>query len=323
MTSAQPAPPAPPPLPPGLIVELVTPLDPAGGLDGKGLARLTARVLPVADGLLAGGPGSGEALELPLALRRELFSRLLPLVDGRVPLFFGVTGPSWEATRELAGALAADLKAAAYHGPVLLVDLPLWYHSNRGLPQAIGRLLAEVGLPLLLLNLPEVIGRQAPLYKHRNLRTHVFKKLVAHPGVVGLVYQGEMRRFLNYHAAAAGRPGFAFYEADECNFLTRPGAWGVVAAGAQLLPQSWRQVARACLHPEEMADDREHRLMLWGLSRQLLELARLYRQAPVALLKAALQAQGVIGSARLAPGTPEASETLSAGLMELVSAIVH
>ncbi len=309
--------------PSGLIIELVTPLDQAGGLDGESLARLVVRVLPAADGLLAGGPGLGEALDLPLATRRDLLSRLLPLIKGRVPLFFGIAGNSWEETRDLAAAVREHCRAVAYPGSVYLVDLPLWYHSNRGLPQACQRLWEDVGLPLILLNLPEVISRRSPLLKHRNLRTHVFKKLMAQPGIVGLIYQGEMRRFLNYHSAAAERPGFAFYEADEGNFLTQPGAWGVVSAGAQILPQSWRQVVRACLHPEEMTDDREHRLMLWGLSRQLLEMARIYQGAPAALLKAALAAQGVLKTARLAPGTSAASESLSASLQDLVGAIVH
>lgn len=309
--------------PPGLIVELVTPLDQTGSLDGESLARLADRVLPAADGLLAGGPGLGEALDLPLTLRRELLAALLPLINGHVPLFFGITGNSWEETRELAAAVQAHCRDLAYPGPIYLVDLPLWYHSNRGLPQACQRLGEDADLPLILLNLPEVISRRSPVFKHRNLRTHVFKKLLLQPGIVGLIYQGAMRRFLNYHHAAAAHPGFAFYEADERNFLTRPGAWGVVSAGAQLLPQSWRQVARACLHPEEMTADREHRLMLWGLSRQLLEMARIYQRAPAALLKAALAAQGVIKTARLAPGTAPASESLSAGLLDLVSAIVH
>ena len=97
-------------------------------------------------------------------------------------------------------------------GPVYLVDLPLWYHSNRGLPQVHQRLLDEVSRPLVLLNLPELINRRAPWFKRRNIRTQVFKKLAALPGVAGLIHQGEMRRFLNYHGAAALRPGFAFYE---------------------------------------------------------------------------------------------------------------
>ena len=66
-----------------------------------------------------------------------------------------------------------------------------------------------------------------------------------------------MRRFRNYHGAAARRPEFAFYEADEVNFLARPGTWGVVSPGAQLFPGFWSLVTRVCLHPEEVDRDPE------------------------------------------------------------------
>jgi dihydrodipicolinate synthase/N-acetylneuraminate lyase len=307
--------------PEGLIVDLVTPLTREGGLDGESLRLLVQRVLPAAAGILAGSPGVGEALDLPLKTRRDLLSALLAAVAGRVPVFFGVTGNSWEETRELAAALKQETQG--YAGPVFLADLPLWYHSNRGLPQSYQRLLAENPLPLVLFNLPAVIARRAPVFKRRNIRTHVFKKLVQLDGVVGLIYQGEIGRFLNYHKAAASRPGFAFYEADETNFLTRPGAWGVLSAGAQLLPEPWQRVTQACLHPEEVAEDHEERRKLWHLSRGLLEIARVCQGHPAALVKAALVAQGVIGFqatvAQSPPGLEAARERVLGLLRELAA----
>ncbi len=305
--------------PEGLIVELVTPLTGDGRLDTGGLARLVARVAPVAGGLLAGSPGVGEALALPLKTRLQLLSHLLDMVAGQVPIFFGITGSSEEETRHLAGALLDECRRRQYSGTVYAADLPLCWHSNRGLPQAYARLLKEVPLPLILINLPEVVGRRAPLFKHLNIRTQVFKKLAGLSGIVGLIYRGEMRRFLNYHHAAAARSGFAFYEADETNFLTRPGAWGVLSAGAQLLPEAWQRVARACLHPEEAADDPEHRQDLWDLSRRLLTIARLCRANPTSLLKEALAAQGVIATATTTPGTPAALDSQRQGLIALLS----
>jgi dihydrodipicolinate synthase/N-acetylneuraminate lyase len=285
-------------------VELITPLTGDGRLDREGLTRLVARLEPVAAGLLAGSPGAGEALALPLATRRDLLTHLLDTLAGRLPLVFTVTGHSWEETREWAKALTDKCRARRYPGPVFLADLPLWWHSNRGLPQTYQGLLAEFPLPWLVLNFPEVVARRAAVFKHRNLRTQVVKKLTTFPGVVGLIYRGEMRRFLNYHHAAAARPGWAFYEADETRFLTRPGAWGVLSPGAQLLPAAWGKVTRACLHPEEVAQDHQGRLELWELSRRLLELAQLGRTHPAALVKAALASQGVIATAATAPGTP-------------------
>jgi dihydrodipicolinate synthase/N-acetylneuraminate lyase len=294
--------------PEGLIIDLVTPLTGAGTLDRAGVDRLAGRALPAADALLAGSPLAGEALDLPVEIRKELFAHLLPLVGGMAPLILGITGHSPEETRDLALWVLEEARRRRYSGPLFLADLPLWYHSNRGLPQGLKALLAEAQLPLILLNLPQVVRRRGARFKHLNIRTHVFKKAAGLPEIRGLIFQGEMRRFLHYHHAAAARPGFAFYETDEERFLTRPGAWGVVSGGAQLLPGAWRRVARACLHPEEGAEDPQGRYELWELSNRLRQVHQLSRGNPVALWKKALAAQGVLagGAAgmdqELAPG---------------------
>ncbi len=292
--------------PRGLIFELATPLHPDGALDEVSLGRLVERVISQADGILGGSPDVGEALELSGPTRRRLCAALLTAVAGRVPLLFGITGHTEEETQELAAAVQEECRRLAYGGLVFLVDLPLWYHSNRGLPQACQRLLEGVPQPLILLNLPRLISRRAPLFKCRNIRTHVFQKLAALPAVVGLIHLGDMHRFLNYHGAAARRPEFAFYEGDEANFLARPGAWGVVSPGAQLFPAFWSLITRVCLHPEEADRDPELRMETWNLSQRLQQLSRAYRLHPAALLKGALTAQGIFNSAALAPGTPPA-----------------
>jgi len=317
MPDAAPAPPR------GLIIDLLTPLHPDFSLDEASLRRLVDRVISQADGILAGSPDVGEALELAGPTRRRLLAALLTAVGGRVPLFFGITGHSLEETRKLALAVHEDCQRHGYEGAVYLVDLPLWYHSNRGLPQFCQALLEEVPRSLVLLNLPQLISRRAPLFKRRNIRTHVFKKLGVLPGVAGLIHQGELRRFLNYHAAAATRPEFAFYEADEENFLTRPGAWGVVSPGAQLFPAFWSLITRVCLHPEEVAQDPELRRETWSLSRRLQEISRAYRAGPAALLKSALKAQGIIDHATIAPGTAPALPEKQEELLALVDSLDH
>ncbi|OGP70030.1 MAG: hypothetical protein A2Y80_05900 [Deltaproteobacteria bacterium RBG_13_58_19] len=307
--------------PEGLIIELVTPLTASGELDAEGLGRLVEQVAPQADGLLAGGPAVGEGLELPQEVRRELLGHLLEILGGRLPLFFGITGPTGDATRESARAVKAEILRRKYPGPIFLVDLPLWYHSNRGLPQFYQNLLAEADLPLILLNLPEVVQRRAPAFKHLNLRTSVVKKLAALPGIMGLIYQGDMGRFLNYHHAAINRPTFAFYEGDESRFLTRPGAWGVISPGALLLPDTWRRVSRACLHPEELGDSPERRQEIWGDSTRLLRLAELYRRGPATWLKAALAAQGILQAATTLSPSPSPSPLPGQKVLEFLADI--
>ena len=117
------------------------------------------------------------------------------------------------------------------------------------------------------------------------------------------------------------RAGFAFYEADEENFLSRPGAWGVLSPGAQLFPAFWRLVTRVCLHPEEVAQDPELRLEAWNLGQRLAKLARTYRPAPAALLKAALAAQGILDNATVAPGTPAPAPEKQLELLALLESL--
>lgn len=305
--------------PAGLIIDLVTPLTEKGTLDGPGVDRLVARVLPAADGVLAGSPLAGEGPELSGETRRELCARLLAAVGGQVPLFFGITGDTTEETRHLAAWVRAEAGRQGYGGALFLADLPLWHHSNRGLPQSCQTLLTEIGLPLLLLNLPQVVRRREIVFKHLNIRTQVFKKLAALPGVLGLIYQGEMRRFLHYHHAAGARPGFAFYETDEIRFLTRPGAWGLVSGGAQLLPGAWQQVTRACLHLEETADDPARGYALWDLGNRLQQISRFCLSDPVGLWKNVLATQGVISSPRTTFGAVSAAPATVEKLLELLA----
>ncbi|MGQ9687441.1 MAG: dihydrodipicolinate synthase family protein [Desulfobaccales bacterium] len=307
--------------PEGLIIDLVTPLTAAGELDESSLARLLERVALAADGLLLCGPEAGEGLVLPLKVRLNLIASTMAASRDNLPLFIGITGSTPEETRDTALAVRRLIKRQGFGGPVFLADLPLWYHSNRGLPQFYQNLVAEVKMPLVLMNLPEVVNQRAFLFKHRNLRTQVVKKLAELPMIVAMFYQGDIRRFLNYHLASLARPGFAFYEADEQRFLTRPGAWGVVSPGAQLYPEAWQRVTRACLQPEEVSQDSAARRDLWEESSRLLHLTGLYRPAPAALLKAALAAQGVLTSEATAPGTKPAPPPQKQRLLDFPAAV--
>jgi len=306
------------PLPEGLLIELATPLTPMGALDQGSLARLVDRVAPAAAALVAGCPGVGEALELPLAIRLELFDCLGSHLPPNLPLFFGITGATWEETQSLALQLEDKVQRQPLPRPVYWVDLALWWHSNRGLPQTYLNLGSMLSCPLVLMNHPQLIRGKAKPLKHLNLRTAVFKKLTAVPGLAALIYRGDMKRFLNYCAAMAARPEFIFYEADEQRFLTRPGARGVVAAGAQLFPTIWRQVAKACLFPEDTADLKRRRSLIWEWSNLLLRLYELYQLYPAPLLKLGLQHQGVLEFPTVWPTTPAFPSHLGERFVELL-----
>jgi dihydrodipicolinate synthase/N-acetylneuraminate lyase len=309
------------PLPEGLLIELATPLTPAGALDQGSMVRLVDRAAPWAAALVAGCPGVGEALELPLAIRLELFDCLTSHLPPELPLFFGITGGTPEETQNLALHLEDKVKRQPTSRPLYWVDLSLWWHSNRGLPQTYARLGQILSQPLVLMNHPRLIRRQAKHLKHLNLRTAVFKKLTTVPGLVALIYRGDMGRFLHYCAAMAARPEFILYEADEQRFLTRPGARGVVSAGAQLFPAIWQQVATACLFPEETLDFKRRRSLMWEWSNLLVRLYELYQLYPAPLLKLGLQHQGVLEFSATWPATPAFPAHLGERFMELLDRI--
>jgi dihydrodipicolinate synthase/N-acetylneuraminate lyase len=168
------------------------------------------------------------------------------------------------------------------------------------------------------MNHPHLIRGKAKPLKNVNLRTAVFKKLTGLPGLAGLIYQGEMRRFLHYYAASASRPEFMLYEADERRFLTRPGARGLVSTGAQLFPSIWRQVAQACFFPEEQSDPGRRGGVIWKWSDLLLQLHDLYQLHPAALLKLGLQHQGVLEFSAIWPATPSYPAHLGEQLLEFL-----
>jgi dihydrodipicolinate synthase/N-acetylneuraminate lyase len=307
------------PLPEGLLIELVTPLKPTGTLDQDSLARLLDRVVGSATAVVAGSPGVGEALELPPSVRLELFGELLAKLPPQMPLFFGITGATPEETQNFGLACEEELKGQPDARPVYWLDLPLWWHSNRGLPQTYLTLGRNLSHPLVLMNHPHLLRGKAKPLKHVNLRTGVFKKLSGVPGLAALIYRGEMQRFLHYYAAMAGRPEFMLYEADERRFLTRPGARGLVSAGAQLFPGVWQQVVKACLFPEEIAGLGKKRTVIWEWSDLLLRLYDLYHLNPAALLKLGLQQQGVLEFPAIWPTTPSYPAHLGEEFLELLA----
>jgi len=306
-----------PPLPEGLLIELVTPLNPDGSLDQESLGRLSRHVAPWAAALIAGSPGIGEALELPPSLRVDLLAAWLDLLPPSLPLLFGITSNTPQETRELVQQLETTVNRQASR-PVFWLDLPLWWHSNRGLPQAYEELRSSWQRPVILMNHPHLIrGKGQPL-KHVNIRTAVLKKLVRLQDIAGLIYHGELRRFLHYYAAAAARPEFMVYEADEKRFLTQPGARGLVSAGAQLVPQLWQEVTRACLFPSFELAQAKPPQRLWEQSQQLVSMQELYQLQPAALLKQGLQHLGIIAHGAICPQTPAAPAHLQDRLIQLL-----
>jgi dihydrodipicolinate synthase/N-acetylneuraminate lyase len=271
-------------------------MDANGKIDWLSLKALIERILPFSDGLLIGEPLVGEGLSLSDNLRLELFRGCLEAVEGRKPLILCPTAQSSEDTLKGVEAGEQIIKTFPQNSPVFWIDLPLWHHSNRKLPQFYEDWSQRTSLPLLLYNHPALITRLDRSLKRKNIRTAVLKKLSENERIVGLVQAGDFQRTLHYQRAVRMRRDFRVYDGDETNFLFQPSSSGIVSWGANLLPAEWREVAAGALAPTE---DPSTGLRLFKASQKLKTLSEIMRLNPAAFLKYGLYRIGQVKEARL------------------------
>ena len=295
-----------PPLPPrGLIVALITPLDSRGEVAWEALERLIEHLLPFSDGLLIGEPLAGEGFLLPGKVRIDLFRACVEEVRGRKPLFLCPTAQTSEETLNQVAAAEGSLSGRPGDPPVFWVDLPLWHHSNRKLPQFYEEWGRRSLLPILLHNHPLLISSLNRSLKRKNIRTAVLKKLAENGQIAGLIQAGEFQRTLHYQRAVRRRRDFRIYYGDEMNFLNQPSASGIVSWGANLLPAEWQEIVKGALTPSE---DPARGLKLFKEGRKLKELCAAMGLNPAASLKYALNRLGKIPAAATREGSfPPAS----------------
>ena len=284
-------------LPPrGLILALVTPFNERGRIDWPTLQQLIERVLPFCDGLFIGEGLVGEGLSLPNPVRLELLQGSWKAVAGRKPLLLCPTASTTEETLgnvEAGGRLYRDNRGKE---SLFWVDLPLWYHSNRKLPQLYQEWTARTPIPILLYNHPYLISKLNRSLKRNNIRTAVLKRLSENEQIVGLIQAGNLKRTIHYHRAVRARHDFRFYDGDEKSFLNQPSSSGVVSSGANLLPQEWREIVSSSLG---LSEDPARSLTLLNQSQRLRQLSQALRPNPAKTLKFALHRLGIIPMAKV------------------------
>ncbi len=279
-------------LPPrGLILALVTPFNEKGRIDWPTLQQLIERVLPFCDGLLIGEGLVGEGLSLPNPVRLELLKGSWEAVAGRIPLLLCPTASTTEETLdnvEAGGKLNRDNRGKEC---LFWVDLPLWYHSNRKLPQLYQEWTKRTPYPILLYNHPYLISKLKRSLKRNNIRTAVLKSLSGNEQIVGLIQAGNLKRTIHYHRAVRARHDFRFYDGDEKSFLNQPSSSGVVSSGANLFPEEWREITSSSLG---LSEDPKRSLTLLNQSQRLRQLSQALRPNPAKTLKFALHRLGII-----------------------------
>jgi len=282
--------------PRGLIVELVTPFERGGGIDGRGLVKLLSRASSSVQGVFLAGPRAGQGTALSPALRADLLKQtILAMEKDPVPLFIWVTQESEDKTRETLLALDEAVRAHRHGAGLFYVDTPLYYHSNRGLPDLYKGFCAVAEAPFILHNDPNLIEGLATPFKRTNIRTAVLKELAGFNGISGMIFSGSLDRAHNYQRASRQRPDFRIFDGDEAHFLDHPSRSGVVSMGANLAPAAWGRIVRSSIQASTNGADYPDRLrQIWETGDSLRRMRNIYAHAPSAIIQDALADMGII-----------------------------
>ena len=297
-------------LPRGLICPLVTPLKAGEVLDVATLDRLIGHAGIGANALLVGDLFWGEGLALSHDTRIEMASAALEIIHGKWPVLVTITSHTSEATLALLAEVESFIDRSGYPGSVFWVDYPIYYHGNRGLPQFYEAMARDTAIPIILGNHSRLIQRRKKHIKHKNIRTSVLKRVSQMEKAQGLIFSGSLRRSMNYHKALRDRRGFMFFDGDEAAFIRQPSSDGVVAGGANLLPQAWHEITWSCLNRYDIQQQyADHASQIWETGVMVQEFYDLYARSPAAVLKRMLHVAGVLPNARTAPGTRPTNRT--------------
>lgn len=307
-------------VPRGLIVDLITPLESNGAINRRGVQQLVDRVAPHVQAILLCGPGAGDGMSLGQTQRTEMLEAVLDSGNDHLPLMVWITGKSTEETHVLVKELEDLLQAKRHDGPVSWVDMPLLYHSNRGLPQHYRDLAESVQRPILLVNDPERVKQGGRPLKRANIRTGILKEIAHVQEVQGVFFLGPMERARNYRKATRFRNDFRLYDGDEASFLAHPSRHGVLSAGANLAPAAWKKVTAASLEPAGDEAGYPDRLrQIWEQGRYLEALRQAYADHPSDRIRAALSRAGVLEASNAEPSDPSSHQAI-AHLYELMKA---
>jgi dihydrodipicolinate synthase/N-acetylneuraminate lyase len=305
-------------LPRGLIIDLVTPLTRGGDIDGRGLKNQLDRVLPHVQALFVSSPYMGEGDKLGTEQREELLEKTLLVIQERVPVFMWVSRETDEKTRETLISLKKRVELRRYKGPLFWVDTPLYYHSNRGLPDHYKEMVSIAEGPFILHNDPHLNSLLNRPFKRNNIRTGILKELVRARDIRGLIFSGSLERAYNYQKAVRTRTDFRIYDGDESHFLAHPSLHGIVSKGANLAPRAWQKITTASLNLNgSRCDYPDYMKQVWETGRYLNNMKDIYDKHGAAIIKAVLSKMGVIEEPGFVGRTDDMDEEVS-GIADLM-----
>jgi len=246
------------PLPKGLICPILLPIKKSGKLDRIKFTSIWNYIMPWVSGISIGS--SILEMEINFEEKKEVFKLVSNIWDKKTPIFLDITCENEYLTLELARFVAEIFSREKY---AFLEVFPLLYRGNRGLPQHLEGIYKITQMPIILVNHPKMVSREKMLFKHKNIRTAIFKRICKEGYVYAMIFQGKLNRFFNYQRALHGRE-FLFYEGDEATFLKQPTTAGVVAITSNLAPNWWQKAVSNMLNLKKTEHMDTHTLLVYG-----------------------------------------------------------
>ena len=267
----------------GSITALVTPMLPTGELDFASLHKLIELQLANGTSALVVAGTTGEAPTLAKAEFESLLSKTLEIVNGRVPVIAGTGSNNTQAT------VAQTARAAAIGADACLVVTPYYNKPTQAGLRAHYRAVADVGLPVVLYNVPGRTGC--------DLLPETVFELAEHQQIVAVKDAADLKPRMRQYKKHLPKD-FAVLSGDDVtvNDCLLAGGSGVISVSANVIPKA---MARLCQLAETNAAEAE------VLQQQLLPLHQaLFCESNPIPVKWALAHLGVIESGIRLPLTP-------------------
>ncbi len=231
---------------------MVTPLLGRDQLDVEGLERLIEHILSGGvHGLFALGT-TGEAPSLGYRLRRELIDRVCKQVNGRVPVFIGVTDTSFVESITLA-------EHAATAGASAVVIAPPYYFpaGQPELADYFTDIVNEMPLPVVLYNMPGCTKI--------NFELDTLSMLFKHPNIIAIKdSSGQMHYYHSVIRMLREFPDKTVLIGPEEMLAeaTLLGGNGGVSGGANLFPQLYVELYNAAIRQDIQTVNTLHRSVI-------------------------------------------------------------
>ena len=283
-----------------VLTAMVTPMTPDGDVDLDAAARLAARLVDEGnDGLVLSGT-TGEAPTTHAPEKADLVRVVVDAVGDRATVLTGAgSNDTAHAVR-----MAQQAAEAGAHG--LLVVSPYYSRpAQEGLYRHFVTVADATDLPVMLYDIPGRAGVR--------IARATFERLAAHPRIVANKdATGDVAAALTLHEVT----GLAWYSGDDALLLPflSVGAAGIVSVSAHLVGRQFAEVVRRF-----DAGDHSGALDVFRTTVPVIE-AMNGAGAQAVMVKAALEALGVLGNRQLRLPNVAASQDDAAQVRDVLAA---